>query len=189
MSIETTLEPPVRRGPLDEDVPGAERVWNPYLVGVGLGLTLLTSFVVLGAGLGASGSVARGSAWLAHLFAPEAVEGNAYLGPWFSAGSPLRYYLVFMGLGTFAGGLTSAWAANRIRPGVERGPRASILLRLVLALLGGLAAGFASRVAAGCTSGQALTGGALFLTGSWAFFLAFFGGAFLLAWFVRKEWS
>ena len=189
MSQDRTLEPRVRRGPLNENVPGEERVWNPYLVGIGLGLTLLTSFVVLGAGLGASGSIARASAWIAHLFAPEAVEGNAYLGPWFGEKSPLSYYLVFMGLGSFAAGLVSAWAAGRIRPGVERGPRASIGLRLVLSLVGGLAVGFASRVAAGCTSGQALTGGALFLTGSWAFFLAFFGGAFLLAWFVRKEWS
>lgn len=189
MDRDATLEPRIRRGPLNETAPGEERVWNPYLVGIGLGLTLLTSFVVLGAGLGASGSVARASAWVAHLFAPEAVEGNAYLGRWFGETSPFAYYLVFMGLGTFAGGLVSAWAAGRIRPKVERGPRASVGGRLVLAVLGGVAAGFASRVAAGCTSGQALTGGALFLTGSWAFFVAFFGGAFLLAWFVRKQWS
>jgi hypothetical protein len=31
--------------------------WNPYLSGIGLGLVLLASFVVMGRGLGASGGV------------------------------------------------------------------------------------------------------------------------------------
>lgn len=181
--------PPVRRGPLHEELPGQERVWNPYLAGVGLGLTLLTSFVVLGTGIGASGAIARSSAWIAHVFAPAAVEGNDYIGRWFNGTSPLAYYLVFMGLGSIGGGWISALAAGRIRPGIERGPSASIGMRLVFALLGGVAVGFGSRIAAGCTSGQALSGGALLLTGSWAFFLAFFAGAYALAWFVRKEWS
>jgi hypothetical protein len=35
---------------------------NPYLAGIGLGLTLLVSFLVLGAGLGAS-SGCRGLRW------------------------------------------------------------------------------------------------------------------------------
>ena len=32
---------------------------NPYLAGVLLGLTLLASYLILGAGLGASGGIAR----------------------------------------------------------------------------------------------------------------------------------
>ncbi len=32
---------------------------NPYLAGIGLGLTLLLSFLILGAGLGASSGLAR----------------------------------------------------------------------------------------------------------------------------------
>lgn len=186
---DNTVTPPIRRGPLNEEIPGQERVWNPYLAGVGLGLTLLTSFVVLGTGIGASGAIARSAAWITHLFAPAAVEGNDYMGRWFEGTSPIAYYLVFMALGAFGGGFISAFAAGRLRPSIERGPRASAGMRLVLALIGGVAVGFASRVAAGCTSGQALSGGALFLTGSWAFFLSFFAGAYALAWLVRKEWS
>ncbi len=178
-----------RRDPLVDDTPGRQQVWNPYLVGVGLGLTLLTSFVVLGTGLGASGAIARSAAWFAHLVEPVAVESNEYLGRWFEGSSPFAYYLVFMALGVFGGGWVSAWTAGRIQPSIERGPQASAWGRLALALVGGVAVGFASRIAAGCTSGQALTGGALFLVGSWAFFVAFFAGAFGLAWFVRKEWS
>lgn len=162
--------------------------WNPYLAGVGLGLTLLLSFVTLGAGLGASGGIARVGAAAAHLVAPRAVESNAYMRDWFEGSSPLSYYLVFMALGAFLGGLLSAWTAGRIRPSLERGPRASRGYRIALAIAGGIVVGFASRLAMGCTSGQALTGGALLLTGSWAFMLAVFAGAYGFAWFVRRQW-
>jgi uncharacterized membrane protein YedE/YeeE len=46
-----------------------------------------------------------------------------------------------------------------------------------------------AKLAKGCTSGQALTGGAQLNLGSWVFMLAVFAGAYLLAWFVRKEWQ
>jgi uncharacterized membrane protein YedE/YeeE len=162
--------------------------WNPYVAGVGLGLTLLLSFVTLGAGLGASGFIARTAAESAHAVAPEAVESNGYLGSWFEEGPAVVHYLVFMGLGVLLGGFLSALAAGRVRPQVERGPRASVRRRLALALLGGALVGFGSRMAGGCTSGQSLTGGALLLEGSWAFTMAVFAGGFGAAWFVRKEW-
>ena len=38
---------------------------NPYVVGVGLGLTLLLAFYVVGRGLGASGAMFRAVAWTA----------------------------------------------------------------------------------------------------------------------------
>jgi uncharacterized membrane protein YedE/YeeE len=163
--------------------------WNPYIAGAGLGLTLLLSFVTLGAGLGASGAVARTSAATAHAIAPKAVETNTYMERWFEEGSPLAYYLVFMAVGVLLGGLISAWAARRIEPSVERGRNFSRRGRLVLALAGGAVTGFGSRLAMGCTSGQALTGGALLLSGSWAFMLAVFAGAYGFAWFVRRQWQ
>jgi uncharacterized membrane protein YedE/YeeE len=176
---------------MDTSLPGPARpapFWNPYLAGVGLGLTLLLAFATLGAGLGASGAIARAAASGAHVVAPEAVEQNGYLGGWFSGTAPLSHYLVYMAVGVLIGGFLSARLARRTRFDVERGPRASVRLRLVLALAGGLLVGFASRLAGGCTSGQALTGGALLLDGSWAFMFSIFAGAFGAAWFVRKEW-
>jgi uncharacterized membrane protein YedE/YeeE len=168
--------------------PRAAPFWNPYVAGVGLGLTLLLAFVTLGAGLGASGAITRTAASGAHAVAPAAVENNEYLGRYFDGGSPMTHYLVFMAAGVMIGGFLSASAARRARLTVERGPTAPIRLRLVLALAGGLLVGFASRLAGGCTSGQALTGGALLLNGSWAFMFAIFAGAFGAAYFVRKEW-
>lgn len=175
-------------GPIQPQSPGAERYWNPYVAGFGLGLTLLVSFVALGVGLGASGSTARLAASAAHAVAPAAVESNGYLGGWFESGSPLASYLVFMSLGTLLGGLVSALFARRVDVSVERGSRISPRGRLAFALVGGLLVGFASRMAGGCTSGQALTGSALLLGGSWAYLVAVFAGGFLVAPFVRKEW-
>lgn len=175
--------------PLQPESPGAKRYWNPYLAGLGLGAVLLTSFLVLGTGLGASATPARLSAAAAHLVAPQAIEDNAYVGGWFADGSPLAHYLVFMSIGVVLGGYLSARAAKRIKVGVERGPTAKVGLRLALAAGGGVLVGFASRLAAGCTSGQALSGGALMLSGSWAFMIAIFVGAFGAARIVRKEWN
>ncbi len=167
---------------------GARPYWNPYVAGAGLGLTLLLSYVVLGTGLGASGGIARMAAQAAHVAAPAAVEGNAYLGGWFEGGSALRYYLVFMVGGAFLGGLLSAVSARRVAVDVERGPRAGVGLRLVLALVGGALVGLGSRFAMGCTSGQALSGGAMLQTGSFVFLGATFAAGYALAPIVRKEW-
>ena len=160
---------------------------NPYAAGVLLGLTLLASFVFLGAGLGASGGMARIAAYAESAVAPTRTAQSEYFGAWGS--SPLSYYLVYMLLGAFLGGLLSALFANRVQFKVERGRVASRGLRVLLALLGGALIGFASRLAAGCTSGQALTGGALLLTGSLIFLVCIFAGGYAAAYFVRRQWN
>ena len=165
--------------------------WSPYVAGLGLGLTLLASYWVLGAGLGASSAMARLSAWVQHALAPGHVEASAYFGAWFPAGGPhvLRYYLVFMVVGVFIGGFISALGSRRINPCVERGPRVSARGRLLLALCGGVLVGFASRLARGCTSGQALSGTALLLSGSVVFLISLFVAAYVAGIFVRREWQ
>ena len=169
--------------------PYASPYASPYVAGIGLGLTLLASFWLLGTGLGASAGLARCSAWLEHLLIPRHVEGSNYFGRWFSGGGHvLQYYLVTMGVGVFIGGLLSAKKAGRIEASVERGPRISSSGRLMLALLGGVLVGFASRLARGCTSGQALTGTALLFTGSVVFLVCLFVGAYIGGVFVRRQW-
>lgn len=162
--------------------------WNPYAAGVGLGLTLLLSYVVLGTGLGASGGITRIAATAAHAVAPAAVEQNAYLAGYFAGGNPLAYYLVTMLVGTLIGGFVSAYSARRTGFAIERGPSAKPGLRLALALVGGAFAGLGARFALGCTSGQALSGGAMLQTGSFVFTGATFAAAFALAPLVKKEW-
>ena len=160
---------------------------NPYLVGVLLGLVLLASFAILGAGLGASGGIARFGAALSMSVSPPHTLSSEYFGKWGEA--PLEYYLVFMFVGTFVGGLFSALLARRARIQVERGAASSVGRRLGYALAGGTIVGFASRLAQGCTSGQGLTGGALLLSGSLVFLVCLFASGYAAAWFVRKQWN
>ena len=159
---------------------------NPYLAGVLLGLVLLASFVILGAGLGASGGIARIGASVSMCVSATHTLGSEYFGKW--GAKPLNYYLVFMLGGTFIGALFSALLANRARLQVERGSASGAGRRLAYALAGGLIAGFASRLAQGCTSGQALSGGALLLSGSMVFMLCLFASGYATAWFVRRQW-
>lgn len=160
--------------------------WNPYLAGILLGLTLLASFIVLGAGLGASGGIARIGAFLERCAVPGHVAGSEYFGKW--GPNPLNYYLVLMFAGIFFGALFSALLANRVALTLERGAACSRGKRGALAVAGGFISGFASRLAQGCTSGQALSGGALLLTGSLVFMVCMFAGGYATAWFVRRQW-
>lgn len=169
----------------------AKGYWNPYVAGVVLGLVLLLTFYLMGTGFGASGAVARSSAVIAHTVAPSAVEQNAYFKEFYKPGGkhPFMNWIVFEVLGVFIGGLVAVLTARRFRPGVGRGPTASVGLRLTLALLGGIVGGIGTRFALGCTSGQALSGGATMAVGSWVFMMAVFATAFVTAYFVRREWS
>ena len=164
------------------------KFWNPYLAGAALGLVLLTAYVVMGKGLGASGASFRlGVAAVeavapAHALAAPGLRGVA------QHGSPLDDWLVFEVLGVALGGLVGAYTAGRLSKEVVRGPRISSAGRIGLALAGGLVMGFAAKLARGCTSGQALSGGATLATGSWLFMLMVFAGGYAAAWFVRRQW-
>ena len=169
---------------------GNSAYWNPYVAGIALGLVLLSALVVAGRGLGASGAFSSVVTAGAIALEPGSVHQNPayerYAGD--ATGGPLRDWLVFEILGVLAGGFLSAALAGRLRLGVERGPHARVPVRLFLALGGGVLMGFGAKLARGCTSGQALTGGALMSAGSWAFMAALFAGAYAFAWFVRREW-
>ena len=163
------------------------RYSNPYLTGVMLGLVLLASFLLLGAGLGASGGLARLAAYIEGLLVPSHTHASEYFGAW--GNNPLNYYLVYMLIGIFLGGLFSAVSNKRVSFGLERGKSASIGIRTAFALAGGALVGFASRLAGGCTSGQALSGGALLLTGSIVFLICIFAGGYAAAFFVGRQWN
>jgi uncharacterized membrane protein YedE/YeeE len=160
---------------------------NPYIAGILLGITLLISYLILGAGLGASAGLARMGAAAEIAVAPERTLACEYFGRW--GAQPMKYYLVFMLAGVFFGGLISALLRNRCRFTIERGAKCRRTKRLLFAVLGGVLVGFASRMANGCTSGQALSGSALLLTGSLFFLISVFAGGYATAWFVRRQWN
>ncbi len=165
------------------------KYWNPYLAGALLGLVLFASFFVTGHGLGASGGLARVVTWTLERIAPGEVNGSSFFAA-FGGGArdSLDHWLVWEILGVVVGGAVSGWMAGRWRVATQRGPRIGAPERLVFALLGGTLAGWATQLSRGCTSGQALSGGASLSLGSWAFMFAVFGGAYLVAYPFRKLW-
>lgn len=213
-SVEPASRPDVATGPelaapeqAPEVAPRSEAAaetpapyWNSYAAGAALGLVLLAAFVITGRGLGASGAVTRLAAHTMQKTEAMAKGGttaehdtfarhNAYTAQYINDESDsLDDFLLYMFVGVLVGGFVSAVLAHRAKLSVGMGPHATIRRRLLLATLGGFVAAFGARLARGCTSGQALTGGATLAVGSWAFMFAVFAGGYALAYFVRKEW-
>ena len=167
---------------------GAQRYASPYAAGAGLGVVLLASYILAGRGIGATGAFAVVAANTIHAASPAAVEANAWLAER-ATGSIFRDWLVVEIVGVVIGGFISAALAGRLHLGVDRGPRLGVAPRVVLAALGGAIMGFGAVFARGCTSGQALTGGALLSAGSWLFVLGAFGAGYLTMFFARRAWT
>lgn len=163
---------------------------DAYLAGIGIGLVLLAAFVLVGRGLGASGAFASVVATGAAVVRGPGVAANPAIARYLGHGmaSPLHNWVVFEIIGVTLGGFVSARFAGRFRFDVERGPHAAVAARLVAAVAGGTLMGFGAKLARGCTSGQALSGGALLSVGSWIFIAAVFGAAYLAAPMVRRLW-
>lgn len=162
---------------------------NPYLAGIGLGLVLLASFVLMGRGLGASGSVSAVVAGAMNAVAPAHLASRGWLAGYVADGAnPFKEWLVFEGLGVFAGALFSGLLARRAMVTVEKGPRVSRGARLLLAFGGGMLMALGAALGRGCTSGQALTGGSLLNLGSWVFMMMVFAGAYAVAPLFRRQW-
>jgi hypothetical protein len=164
------------------------KFWNPYVAGFALGLVLLATFVVMGNGLGASGASLRAGVAVVGAVAPEAVAARPALAKAWAGGHPFDFWLVFEVLGVVLGGFVGAWTSGRLGVEVLRGPTFPKAARLGMALAGGVLMGAAARATRGCTSGQALSGGALLSVGAWAFMFSVFAGGYALAWALRRAW-
>ena len=163
---------------------------HPYKAGILLGLVLFGAFFITGNGLGASGGINRLIVVIEDAIYPAHIDRTAYLAS--MAGgetNPLDSWVVFVTIGLVIGGFTSGLINGRLDITTNRGPNVPVKLRWVMAFIGGAFMGYGARLARGCTSGQALSGGAVLSVGSWAFMFAVFGGAYALAYFVRKLWN
>jgi uncharacterized protein len=168
------------------------RYCDPYLAGIGIGLVMLAAWVLVGRGLGASGAFASVAAsGTAALKGTVQAAASPALAPYLpqGVGSPLQDWLVLEIAGVMLGGFLSAWFAGRLRIAVERGPGMSVKGRIAAAICGGALMGIGAKLARGCTSSQALNGGALLSAGSWIFIVTCFAAAYLLSPLARRLWQ
>lgn len=163
---------------------------HPYLGGILLGIVLFLSFFLTGNGLGASGGLSRLAAFVEDLVAPGHINQVPYLIT--MAGgerNPLDNWIVMVTTGAVVGGFISGLIFGRSKFETTKGPNISNQTRWMLAFVGGIIFAYGARLARGCTSGQALSGGATLSAGSWVVMFAIFGGAYGLAYFLRKVWN
>ena len=153
---------------------------DPYLAGVGLGLVLLACFVLTKQGLGASGAFAGVASGLIGALG---LADNPWVRGYLAGGSPWTAWTVVEVAGVLVGAAASAALAGRLQPF-----RLATGGRFPAALGGGVLMGVGAALARGCTSGLALSGGAMLSVGAWGFMAALFLGGFLAAPLARRLW-
>ena len=163
---------------------------HPYLGGFLLGIVLFMAFLITRNGLGASGGMNRVVALVEDTVVPGHIDQTPYLLKLAGGNkNPLDDWSVLVLFGTVIGGFTSGLINGRVKVEINKGPHISNRNRLILAFTGGTIMAFGARMARGCTSGQALSGGATLSAGSWALMMCIFAGAYALAYFLRKAWN
>ena len=164
-----------------------EPYWNPLLAGILLGMVLLSTFVITGHGLGATGFTTRLTAWIGMYLAPISTSANDYLGGMVEEGNPLNAWISWQVIGVALGAFISAYLAHRIAFKMDGGKFLGGSKRPVTALLGGILAGFGARIAAGCTSGLGLSGAAVLSLAGFTFLGTFFAVGLLVSRFMKGE--
>lgn len=163
---------------------------HPYFGGMVLGIVLFLALLLTGNGLGSSGATSRFVTAVQDAISPAHVDRTPYLLKLAGGDkNPLDDWIVPVYIGALIGGFTSGMFGRRVKLETTKGPNVSDRTRWLMAFLGGVLFLYGARLARGCTSGQALTGGTTLSAGSWVVMFAIFGGAYGLAYFVRKFWN
>lgn len=168
---------------------GKNNFWSPYVAGAGIGLTLLATFYVMGMGLGASSAFSITAAVITQGINPEYAASLKYFSRYLSVESPLKDWIVMEIGGLFLGALTGALASGNFRLKYDGPAHMNTGIRTLTAFAGGILIGFAGRLARGCTSGVALSGGAQLAISGWIFVLSMFISGFIVAAIMRRLWS
>lgn len=163
--------------------------WSPYIAGIGLGLTLLATFVIVGWGLGASSAFSLLTSVSLREVSPGYAKSLEYFSQYLNLDAPLKNWVLFEVIGLFVGALAAALLSRNFKLRLDKSEFMGKGARLLTALGGGILLGFASRLARGCTSGVALSGGAELAVAGWIFVIAMFISGFMAAAIFRRLWS
>jgi len=163
--------------------------WSPYIVGIGIGILVWISFILSDKAIGCSTAFARTSGMTERAVRGKKVERKEY----YKKFIPKVDWEWMLVLGVIVGAFISSFISGTFN--VETVPSIwesvfgnTLLLRFVIAFIGGILIGFGSRMAGGCTSGHGISGTIQMAVGSWLAFICFFIGgiatAFILYVFI-----
>jgi len=114
------------------------------------------------------------------------VKGNEYFN--YSGPSFFKSWIVLIFIGSLIGGFISGAVSGRLNFVVEKGPKAKIITRIAMAVVGGLLFGFGAQLGRGCTSGAALSGMAVLSASGIITMMAIFATGFAIAWIFKRFW-
>ena len=159
--------------------------WSPYLVGMGIGILGLLTFLISRKPIGCSTAYARSSGMLARFFFGPRIEGQ----PYYREFLPVVDWEWMFVLGIVIGAYLSALVSNDFQWQIvpyawSQTFGAAAGLRLIVALAGGAILGFGARWANGCTSGHGISGTMQLAVSSWISVIFFFIAGILSAHFL-----
>jgi uncharacterized membrane protein YedE/YeeE len=156
--------------------------WSPYAVGIGIGVLSWLTLLISKKPIGCSTSFARTAGMIEKLIRGKQVEDR----PYYQEVKPTVDWQWMLVAGMVAGALVSSllsgdfgWEWIPDRWAVAFGT--NTLLRVLVALLGGVLLGFGARWAGGCTSGHGISGTMQLAISSWISAVCFFVGGIIMA--------
>lgn len=158
-----------------------DKTWSPYAAGVLLGLVVAFSEVVFGRPLAAAGAFDKLAAYPGRWLFP----ASQYYGHIMTPGITWQVWLLVGVLaGSFASSKLSGQARLRWLPDTAWQPRFgnSRKVRLCVAFSGAVLVQVGAGIAGGCTSGLAISGGAVLAPGAFLFMAGMFAGGIPTAW-------
>ncbi len=159
--------------------------WSPYAVGIGIGILSWFTFLISGKPLASSTSFARTSGMIEKLLRGDKVAEK----PYYQKTEPKIEWQWMLVLGIAIGAFISAAISGDLKGQWVPALWASAfgegtLLRLLVALIGGIFLGFGARWGSGCTSGHGISGTLQLAVSSWISAICFFSGGIIAAWFI-----
>jgi len=156
--------------------------WSPYAVGVGIGILSWLTFLISRRPIACSTTFAKLSGMIEMLFRGPRVAQK----PYYQKVRLVVDWQMMLVLGVVIGSLLSALLSGDFRwqwvPSTWAGAFGNApLLRMGVALLGGVLIGFGARWADGCTSGHGISGTLQLAVSSWISAICFFVGGILTA--------
>jgi len=159
-----------------------ELQWSPYVVGIGIGVLSWFTWLVSNKHIGCSTSFSRTAGMIEKLFRGKKFESKLY----YQEVKPEVDWQCMLVIGVVIGAFISSLLSGDFHLqwipsiwGLNFG--SNTLLRLTVALAGGILLGFGSRWADGCTSGHGISGTMQLAVSSWISAICFFVGGILMA--------